>query len=156
VVQASLKNPHLPAFVLVIFSNPFIKPFIMGERQYFVSIMASLTRTLYIGVTSNLLKRLYQHQNSLLKGFTQKYEIDRLVYFEKYSTAIEAITREKQLKGWLRSKKVHLIESKNPEWKDLSLDFGDGIAVGWCAPGRPPDPSPAKADSRMTEPEAIA
>jgi putative endonuclease len=95
----------------------------MGERQYFVSIMASLTRTLYIGVTSNLLKRLYQHQNSLLKGFTQKYEIDRLVYFEEYRTAIEAITREKQLKGWLRSKKVHLIESKNPEWKDLSLDF---------------------------------
>jgi putative endonuclease len=95
----------------------------MGERQYFVYIMASLTCTLYIGVTSNLLKRLYQHQNSLLKGFTQKYEIDRLVYFEEYRTAIEAITREKQLKGWFRSKKVHLIESKNPEWKDLSLDF---------------------------------
>jgi putative endonuclease len=67
--------------------------------------------------------RVYQHKNDLIDGFTKKYQLHYLVYFEELRTPIEAITREKQLKGWLRSKKNKLIESKNPDWKDLSLEF---------------------------------
>ncbi|MBI4335964.1 MAG: GIY-YIG nuclease family protein, partial [Candidatus Omnitrophica bacterium] len=77
---------------------------------------------LYIGVTNNLEKRVYEHKNKLIVGFTKKYNITKLVYFEETNDANEAITREKQLKGWLRRKKIDLIESTNPYWKDLSAD----------------------------------
>jgi putative endonuclease len=87
---------------------------------YCVYLMASRTRTLYIGVTNNLLKRVIQHKQKKVPGFTQRYNVTRLVYFKQYSGIGLAITREKQLKGLLRKKKVDLIESKNPEWKDLS------------------------------------
>jgi putative endonuclease len=78
---------------------------------------------LYIGVTSNLERRLYEHKNKLVPGFTAKYNISRLVYFETTEDALSAFEREKQLKGWLRSKKITLIESGNPHWKDLAEDF---------------------------------
>lgn len=87
---------------------------------YCVYIMAIRTRTLYIGVTNSLLKRVIQHKQKKVPGFTQRYNVTRLVYFEQYSGVGLAIAREKQLKGLLRKKKVDLIESKNPEWKDLS------------------------------------
>ena len=93
------------------------------DNGYCVYIMASRTRTLYIGVTNNLLKRVIQHKQKKVPGFTQRYNVTRLVYFEQYGGIGLAIAREKQLKGLLRKKKVDLVESKNPEWKDLSDDY---------------------------------
>ncbi len=75
--------------------------------------------TLYIGVTSNLPKRMYEHKNHVVKGFTDKYNVDKLVYFEETAEIEVAIAREKQLKGWTRAKKIRLIESTNPKWRDL-------------------------------------
>jgi putative endonuclease len=89
-------------------------------KQYAVYIMASRSKTLYIGVTSNLEQRVYQHKNKLIAGFTSKYNIDRLVYFELTSDVVPAIEKEKQIKGWKREKKIALIETTNPTWQDLS------------------------------------
>ena len=89
------------------------------SRTYYVYIVASKSRTLYTGVTNNLEKRVFQHKHKLLPGFTQKYNIDRLVYFENWGDIRDAIGREKQIKGWLRTKKVALIIAKNPAWRDL-------------------------------------
>jgi len=82
--------------------------------------MTNSSRTLYTGVTDDLVRRVYEHKEKLIKGFTQKYNITRLVYYEITSDVRAAIQREKQIKGWLRKKKTALIESVNPEWKDLS------------------------------------
>jgi putative endonuclease len=87
--------------------------------------MASKSGTLYVGVTSNLKKRVYEHKNHLIPGFTDKYKINRLLYFETISDPASAINREKQLKKWRRNKKIKLIDSLNPEWKDLSQDWYD-------------------------------
>jgi putative endonuclease len=76
--------------------------------------------TLYIGMTNDLHRRLKEHRSGLTRGFVTKYRLTRLVYFETLGDAYSAIVREKQLKGWLRAKKIVLIEAKNPEWKDLS------------------------------------
>ena len=78
---------------------------------------------LYIGVTSNLPKRLYEHRNGLVEGFTKKYNVHKLVYYEEASYMRSAIEREKQLKGWTRAKKNALIQTLNPEWKDLSANW---------------------------------
>ena len=88
-------------------------------------IMANKSRTLYTGVTSDLKRRVYQHKHKLAPGFTSKYNITQLVYFETTSDVKSAIAREKQIKGWLRSKKIALIESTNPTWQDLSTDWFD-------------------------------
>ena len=82
--------------------------------------MTNKSGTLYTGVTNNLERRIYEHKHHLVKGFTNKYNIDKLIYFEETSDINAAISREKQIKGWLRKKKIALIESMNPEWKDLS------------------------------------
>ena len=82
--------------------------------------MANKSGTLYTGVTNNLERRVYEHQHHLIDGFTKKYKIDKLVYFEETNDVIAAISREKQIKGWTRKKKITLIESMNPDWKDLS------------------------------------
>jgi len=82
--------------------------------------MTNRSKTLYTGVTNDLIRRVYEHKNKMVEGFTKKYNIMKLVYFEETSDVQAAIEREKQIKGWLRSKKIALIESKNPEWKDLS------------------------------------
>jgi putative endonuclease len=92
----------------------------MTERSYFVYILASKSRRLYVGVTNNLERRVWEHKNKVVEGFTSKYNIDRLVYFEEGGEALSAIEREKQIKGWLREKKIALIESVNPSWDDLS------------------------------------
>ena len=92
----------------------------MQERQPFVYILASQRNgTLYIGVTSDLVKRVWEHKNHFVEGFTKQYGVDRLVYFEQHSTMEEAIAREKRLKEWKRQWKMNLIEAGNPEWKDL-------------------------------------
>jgi len=82
--------------------------------------MTNRSRTLYTGITNNLVRRVYEHKRKLVKGFTKKYNITTLVYWEVFEDVHVAITREKQIKGWLRKKKISLIESVNPEWRDLS------------------------------------
>jgi putative endonuclease len=89
-------------------------------KQYYVYIMTNNSRTLYTGVTDDLLRRVYEHKNKLIEGFTKKYNITRLAYYENTSDVGAAIQREKQVKGWLRKKKIALIEAANPEWQDLS------------------------------------
>jgi len=100
--------------------------------QYYVYIMTNGVRTLYVGVTTDLIRRVYEHKQKLVEGFTKKYNITMLVYYETTTDVHAAIAREKQLKSWRRSKKVALIESFNPQWKDLALE-------GWEA--RTLDPS---------------
>ena len=93
-------------------------------KNYYVYILASKRNgTLYIGVTSDLAKRIYEHKHSLIKGFTKKYNVDRLVYYETTEDVESAILREKRLKKWKRQWKVELIEQKNPNWKDLYYDI---------------------------------
>ena len=89
-------------------------------RQYYVYIMTNKSGTLYTGVTNDLERRVYEHKRKLVPGFTSKYNITRLVYFEVTSDVHAALDREKQIKGWLRPKKISLIQSLNPGWKDLS------------------------------------
>lgn len=96
----------------------------MANKQYYVYIMASKRDgMLYIGVTSDLIKRVYEHKNDLTDGFTNKYHIHNLVYFEVTEDINSAITREKQLKKWNRAWKTALIEKNNPEWRDLYCDL---------------------------------
>lgn len=97
----------------------------MRRRLYCVYIMANLARTIYVGVTGNLERRVLEHKEKLVPGFTSRYGLDMLVYYECGEDVSGAIEREKQIKGWLRNKKIALIESMNPEWRDLSLDWAD-------------------------------
>ena len=104
-------------------------------KSYFVYILASRRNgTLYIGVTSDLLGRVWQHKNKVEDGFTKRYGVDRLVYYEQTEDVRSALCREKQLKNWKRDWKMKLIEKENPEWEDLyekmtgSLDAGSGPA----------------------------
>lgn len=91
------------------------------EKQYYVYLMASKRNgTLYIGITSNLADRMYKHKKGMYGGFTKKYKVEKLVYYETYSDVYEAISREKQLKDWKRDWKIKLIEKNNPVWIDLS------------------------------------
>ena len=89
-------------------------------KEYYVYIMTDRSGTLYTGVTSDLAGRVYQHKQKLVAGFTSRYNITRLVYFETTTDVHAALAREKQIKGWRRNKKTKLIESANPEWRDLS------------------------------------
>ena len=92
-------------------------------HNYYVYIMTNNSKTLYTGMTNDLTRRVYEHKQKLIPGFTQKYNITKLVYFEETSDVNAAIVREKQIKGWLRTKKITLIESVNPDWKDLSTGW---------------------------------
>ena len=91
-------------------------------KQYYVYIATNKRNiVLYTGVTSNLERRMYEHKNKLIKGFTKKYNVTKLVYFEVFNTPEESISAEKKIKGWIRQKKIELIKSRNPEFKDLSF-----------------------------------
>jgi putative endonuclease len=92
-------------------------------KDYYVYIMTNRSRSLYTGFTSNLPKRVYEHKHMLAEGFTRRYLIDRLVYYEATNDVEAAIRRDKQIKSRVRHRKVALIESLNPEWKDLSDDL---------------------------------
>jgi putative endonuclease len=85
--------------------------------------MTNRSKTLYTGVTDNLQRRMYEHKHHLVEGFTSKYNITRLVYFEETSDVYAALAREKQIKGWVHAKKMALIESSNPDWRDLSEEW---------------------------------
>jgi len=92
----------------------------MMSKQYYVYLLTNYTNTvIYVGITNDLIRRAYEHRNKLVKGFTEKYNLTKLVYFEVYDTPYEAITREKQIKGGSRKKKEGLINQINPEWRDL-------------------------------------
>jgi putative endonuclease len=93
-----------------------------GERHYYVYMLASKTRRLYVGMTNDLHQRIWQHRTKAVEGFTSKYNIERLVWYESTSQVLDAIAREKQLKGWRREKKIELIEEDNPGWVDLARD----------------------------------
>jgi putative endonuclease len=94
-------------------------------RQYYVYIMTNHSRTLYTGVTNDLKRRVQEHKQKQIPGFTQKYNITNLVWYEETPDVKAAIAREKQIKGWLRSKKIALIESLNPSWRDLSDEWDE-------------------------------
>jgi putative endonuclease len=93
------------------------------EEQYYVYITASISKVLYVGVTGDLVRRIWEHKEKLVSGFTERYNVNRLVYYEMSENALAAIAREKQIKGYRREKKLALIEAMNPEWKDLYLDL---------------------------------
>ena len=95
----------------------------MADPLYFTYIVASRSRTLYIGVTSDLRRRVFEHKLKLREGLTSRYNCSRLVWFEQSNDVSVAIQREKELKGWLRSKNIALIQASNPTWEDLSADW---------------------------------
>jgi putative endonuclease len=97
-------------------------------KIYYVYMMASQRRVLYVGITSHIEHRVFQHKTHAFGGFTAQYNVTNLVYFERYGSVMQAIRREKELKDWRREKKVALIESGNPKWRDLSY--------GWYQPAR--------------------
>ena len=94
-----------------------------NDKRYYVYILGSLSGTLYIGITSKLEQRVWQHKRHEIEGFTSQYQVDRLLYWETYDLVGRAIAREKQLKGWRREKKIKLIEKVNPHWKDLAAEW---------------------------------
>lgn len=92
--------------------------------MYYVYILTNKTdNVMYVGVTNNLQRRIYEHKNELIDGFTKKYHVHKLVYYEEYKAVKDAILREKQIKGWTRIKKNTLVETLNPEWHDLNYCF---------------------------------
>jgi putative endonuclease len=102
--------------------------------NYYVYILASLSRTIYVGVTSDLMRRMYEHRHKRLRGFTAQYNVNRLVYFEHTTDVNAAIAREKQIKKWSRKKKAELIETANAGWVDLAEEwFREPLQTG------PPD-----------------
>ena len=92
-------------------------------KEYYVYIMANRSGTIYTGVTNDLARRVYEHKTKQGSIFTGKYNINKLVFYERTTDINSAIAREKQIKGWLRAKKISMIETSNPNWKDLSQDW---------------------------------
>lgn len=98
------------------------------RHKYWVYIVASRSGTLYVGMTNDISIRIAQHKSGEIEGFSCRYHCDRLVYWEGFDEVVKAINREKQLKGWRRSKKIALIESVNPRWADLAEHWGAELA----------------------------
>jgi putative endonuclease len=98
------------------------------DHEYFVYIVCSRTGTLYIGMTNSIYRRALEHKRGDVEGFASKYRCDRLLYYESFDDVHKAIGREKQLKGWIRAKKMALIDSKNPRWEDLAEKWGAQMA----------------------------
>jgi len=95
---------------------------VTGPRRYYVYMMTNRSGTLYAGITNDIARRVYEHQQKLMPGFTSKYNISRLIWMEAFGSPTEAIAREKQIKGWTRAKKLALIRSSNPQFRELNLD----------------------------------
>ena len=93
------------------------------QKGYFVYMMSSQRRVLYVGVTNNLPLRVWQHKIGAVEGFTSKYKVTQLVYYESFDDVHKSIHREKEIKGWVRQKKIELINSVNPKWRDLSAGW---------------------------------
>ncbi|MBI5878424.1 MAG: GIY-YIG nuclease family protein [Chloroflexi bacterium] len=102
----------------------------MNERAYYVYILVNWNNNvMYVGVTNNLERRLYEHKNKLVDGFTKKYNVTKLVYYEHGGDARAAIAREKEIKRWRREKKDKLVMTMNPQWKDLSLEWEEDFSL---------------------------
>jgi putative endonuclease len=105
----------------------------MNEVMYYTYIVASRSRNFYVGMTSDIEGRVWQHKNGIFEGHSKKYNCNQLVWFERHPFVLGAIAREKQLKGWSRVKKIWLIERENPSWLDLSADWGQPVKMfGSC------------------------
>ena len=96
----------------------------MAPHTYYVYILSNASRTLYVGVTNDLVRRMWEHKQKTGSEFAARYNVTQLVWFEQTINVAAAIAREKQIKGWTRAKKIALISSMNPEWRDLSEDEG--------------------------------
>ena len=96
----------------------------MTEKAYYVYLLTNWNnKVMYVGVTNDLERRIYEHKEKVVKGFTQKYNVNKLVYYEQTSDIVEALNREKEIKKWRRDKKNRLVVNTNPLWQDLSKDF---------------------------------
>ncbi len=117
---------HFESPILIGVRNPYIELMKTINHNYYVYILTNWSNNvMYIGVTNNLQRRLFEHRNKLIDGFTKRYNLNKLIYYECFSNINDAIRREKELKKWRRAKKNELVESMNPEWKDLVIDFED-------------------------------
>ena len=94
-------------------------------KKYYVYILTNQSRTLYTGVTNDLERRVFEHKKEILPGFTKRYKMHKLIYYEEFPDPRSAILREKEIKGWIRKKKVDLINLSNPSWEDLAKDWFD-------------------------------
>ena len=101
----------------------------MNEAMYYTYIVASRSHNFYVGMTSDIGGRIWQHKNGVFEGYSKKYNCNRLVWFERFVFVKDAIAREKQLKGWTRVKKIVLIERQNPTWLDLSEEWGKPVKM---------------------------
>ena len=119
------------------------------EKRYYVYIMASKGRVLYVGVTGFLMPRVLQHKAGGADGFTQRYHVTRLVYYETFQYVNNAIARETQIKKWRREKKVALIEAKNPTWEDLAAEWGKPVKMLTAETPQSREALQAKADSSL-------
>ena len=108
----------------------------MRDHCYSVYIIASKSRVIYIGMTNDLSRRVFEHKNGLIEGFTKQYRCHRLVYYESFDDVNRAIDREKQLKRWSRAKKVWLIERRNPTWEDFAVEWftRHSVSAGQAGP----------------------
>jgi len=122
-------------------------------KQFFVYIMTNGPKSaiLYAGITGNLPHRVWQHKQKLIPGFTSRYNLTRLVYYESFVYPDAAIVREKEIKGWRRSKKMKLIESMNPCWEDLAKDWGNEYKPEPAAAGRQEIPRPAGENAGLRD-----
>jgi len=122
-------------------------------KQFFVYIMTNGPKSaiLYAGITGNLPHRVWQHKQKLIPGFTSRYNLTRLVYYESFVYPDAAIVREKEIKGWRRSKKIKLIESMNPCWEDLAKDWGNEYKPEPAAAGRQEIPRPAGENAGLRD-----
>jgi putative endonuclease len=109
--------------MVTVVEGPLLSLMPCERKTYYVYIMGSLSGTLYIGMTSKLSARVFEHKFHRVEGFTDKYRVERLLYWESFDDVHRAINREKQLKGWRRSKKIALIEFRNPQWLDLAREW---------------------------------
>ena len=100
-----------------------------SQSCYYVYLLSSLSGTLYVGLTDNLWKRVEEHKAGVFDGFTRKYKVNRLIYFETYNNSTIAANREQQIKKWRREKKIALFAKSNPQWKDLFLEVSEAIGI---------------------------
>jgi putative endonuclease len=127
------------------------------QRCYFVYILASLRGYLYVGLTDEMRKRMHQHQSGTFDGYTKRYRIDRLMYFETYSDSKVAANREQQIKGYRREKKIALFSSSNPGWKDLTPELFQSIGIPRYGRGHsfPKSRTPRRRDRYSPEGEEV-
>ena len=121
----------------------------MREHRYYTYIMASRSHNFYVGVTNRIERRVRQHKQHELEGFTDRYNIERLVWYQVFADVRDAIAREKQIKRWRREKKIRLIESVNPTWQDLSKEWGKPavLKIRTADPSSPPAAGSGRDDN---------